>query len=535
MALSQAGITRPAAPDADARVSGFADHFAYLCRMLRRLGVPPAQVEDLAQDVFVVMCRRWPEFQEGRPLRPWLAGIAGYVARRHQARAWRETPAQHIDRQDETPPLDEQLDRTRAQRLVQASLEVLSAGDRDIVVLHEIEGVAMQEVAASLSVPLFTAYTRLRRARQRFARAVLALQAKERESRAAGAPLSASALLMLERQPLSISPRAVERGRTLARAALARPPSGRDPGEPAPARPAFPRPRLVGALLGVAALGLVSGVALLAGRGRPGAAKPTTAPAPRASAAREGPRGWGALAPAAVPALRTAPPWTASGLAEGLTGYWRFDDVRGSALARDLSGRRWDCVLHDLDPAAAWVSGAAGGALEIAGGWVECPRPPQPARASAALSVSAWVRVGQLRGQRAIVARQLVGRGDAFLLSLMWGRLKVRSTLWGKSITAARRIPVDRWVHVAFTHTADGTTRLYQDGVEVGVTQQRRLPREPAIRTPVAIGVDVNGPDNGERGQGLMGAVDEVALYDRALAAEQVAALAGGAQPPASP
>jgi hypothetical protein len=134
----------------------------------------------------------------------------------------------------------------------------------------------------------------------------------------------------------------------------------------------------------------------------------------------------------------------------------------------------------------------------------------------------------------AIVGRELDAHRDAFLLSLMWGRPKVRSSLWGKqaAITAPGQVPQDRWVHLAFTHTADGTTRLYQDGVEVGHSQSS-VSSQPPLDTPIAIGADINGP--GRRERPLQGAVDEVVVYDRALAAREVAALARGAQPPARP
>ena len=84
--------------------------------------------------------------------------------------------------------------------------------------------------------------------------------------------------------------------------------------------------------------------------------------------------------------------------------------------------------------------------------------------ASAAVSVAAWVRAG-LRGQMAIVGRQL-GQPDVFLLSLMWGRPKVRARYGGNGPPSPLLAdPAGRWVALAFTHTAEGTTRLYQDGV----------------------------------------------------------------------
>jgi RNA polymerase sigma-70 factor (ECF subfamily) len=503
MALPDAEIERRPSADLDATAEAFADHFDYLCRTLRRFGVGAAHVEDLAQDVFVVMCRRWADYQPERPLRAWLAGIAFNVAQRYFARAWRERPARHLDPEDEAPPPDEQLDSTRARQLALASLNALSPRDRAIVVLHEIEGMPVQEMAAMLSVPLFTVYTRLRRARMRFAKVAAELQAKSVVDR--GALLSAAALLSLERQPLPSSAQSAERARKLMRGILPKLSSWRPVNDRS--SPVSGAPLVIGTVIVTATLALVTSVALFAaGRRAPALAR------------RE------SLAAPAQPPARTGP-------GDGLSGYWRFDEGRGS-LASDLSGGRGDCILHALDPDAAWVGGAIGGAIDVRGGWLECPR-STPARASAAVSVAAWVRAG-LRGQMAIVGRQLDAHRDVFLLSLMWGRPKVRGTLWGKrsAITAPGRIPAGRWVHLAFTHTAEGTTRLYQDGVEVGHSQSI-VTSQPALDTPIAIGVDVNGP--GRRERPLLGAVDEVVVYDRALAAQEVAALARGAQPPARP
>jgi RNA polymerase sigma-70 factor (ECF subfamily) len=64
-------------------------------RSLQRLGVPPADLEDVAHDVFVVVYRRWADFDRDRPVRPWLFGIAFRTAARVLDRRWRsaEVPA----------------------------------------------------------------------------------------------------------------------------------------------------------------------------------------------------------------------------------------------------------------------------------------------------------------------------------------------------------------------------------------------------------------------------------------------------------
>jgi len=71
----------------------------------------------------------------------------------------------------QAPGADETLAARQATDLVLAALEVLDDDRRSLFVLHELDGVSMPEVAAALSIPLNTAYSRLR----------LALEQKEKE------------------------------------------------------------------------------------------------------------------------------------------------------------------------------------------------------------------------------------------------------------------------------------------------------------------------------------------------------------------
>jgi RNA polymerase sigma-70 factor (ECF subfamily) len=156
--------------------AAFADNFDDVLRALRRFGVAGADVEDLAQDVFVVVCRRWSAYRPDMPIRPWLTGIAFNVARRYLGRVWREVPAGEIDREDLHGDPDHDLQAAQARRLVRTALAALPARDRAVLILHELEGLPIREVAEALAVPRFTAYTRLRQARVRVARLVAQLQ-----------------------------------------------------------------------------------------------------------------------------------------------------------------------------------------------------------------------------------------------------------------------------------------------------------------------------------------------------------------------
>jgi hypothetical protein len=80
---------------------------------------------DLAQEVFLVMWRRWDEFDAERQLRPWLAGIAFKVAHGHHRRfARKELPTDALDPATDGPGPEDELAHARARELVLAALGV---------------------------------------------------------------------------------------------------------------------------------------------------------------------------------------------------------------------------------------------------------------------------------------------------------------------------------------------------------------------------------------------------------------------------
>lgn len=178
----------PARSDVAATGPTFADVFAgelaYVMRSLRRLGIQPRDVEDVAHDVFVIVHRELPRYDATRPLRPWLFGIAFRVASdfRRLARNQREVPSvAPPEVADDAEPPDRQLERSQDRALVLAALESVELGRRGVLVLHDIDGQPIPEVARALGIPLNTAYSRLRLARDELRAAVLRLAAKRGE------------------------------------------------------------------------------------------------------------------------------------------------------------------------------------------------------------------------------------------------------------------------------------------------------------------------------------------------------------------
>jgi len=164
----------PDAPDAREFEAIYAQHFAFVWRCLRGLGVPVDALDDAAQDVFVVVHRRLRDFRGESSLKTWLYGILRHVAanlRRSERRR-----GELVQRAPE-PPLavarpDERAQEREAALFVQDFLHGVDDKKRDVFVLALLEQMSMPEVAATLEIPLNTAYTRLRSVRQEFKRAL---------------------------------------------------------------------------------------------------------------------------------------------------------------------------------------------------------------------------------------------------------------------------------------------------------------------------------------------------------------------------
>src|SRR6188768_1503057 len=60
--------------------SAYEEHFTFVWRCLRSLGVTRAQLDDAAQEVFLVVHRRLDTFEGSSSLRGWLFGIVRHVA-----------------------------------------------------------------------------------------------------------------------------------------------------------------------------------------------------------------------------------------------------------------------------------------------------------------------------------------------------------------------------------------------------------------------------------------------------------------------
>ncbi|MDD9968574.1 MAG: sigma-70 family RNA polymerase sigma factor [Myxococcales bacterium] len=171
----QAGAGRgtpvAAAPPAFAQV--FLEYSPQVIRVLRRLGVAEADIEDVAQEVFLAVHRALPRFEGRAKVSTWIYTICIRVSRDYRSKAYRrlERPAEVIEAVSVRDPERVSQGR-RALMALDRSLAQLPREQREVFVMHEIESIPIREVAAAVGGSKFAAYRRLYAAR-RFIRQAL--------------------------------------------------------------------------------------------------------------------------------------------------------------------------------------------------------------------------------------------------------------------------------------------------------------------------------------------------------------------------
>jgi hypothetical protein len=214
---------------------------------------------------------------------------------------------------------------------------------------------------------------------------------------------------------------------------------------------------------------------------------------------------------------------------DGLVGWWLLDSPPAEEV-EDRSGR------HHHGRVVGQVAldrSSASPAYDFGNGYVDLPAFDP---AGDGMSMCAWLcPAGEPDDDGRIISKAVgVGEQDhCWMLSTTsqasFRRLRLRVKVAGITTTLIGHgggLPIDAWTHVAGTY--DGRSlALFQDGVEVGRTEPAvKGPRTRSPETPVWIGD--NPPVRGSRA--LRGKLRDVRIYDRALSAAELRAIAGGSR-----
>jgi RNA polymerase sigma-70 factor (ECF subfamily) len=160
--------------------SVFSGHIHYVWSSLRRLGVHARDLEDVAHEVFLRIHAQLPQRDPEKPIRPWLFGVALGVAANYRrlARHRLNLSIEPPEVQDSQPDPDERLLMLERRQMVHTALQQVPLVHRAVLILHDMDEVAIPEISAALAIGVNTAYSRLRLGREAFRTALEQLLAR---------------------------------------------------------------------------------------------------------------------------------------------------------------------------------------------------------------------------------------------------------------------------------------------------------------------------------------------------------------------
>jgi len=201
-------------------------------------------------------------------------------------------------------------------------------------------------------------------------------------------------------------------------------------------------------------------------------------------------------------------------LADGLVGWWKFDEGQGETVA-DSSGHGNDGKIFGV---TSWVDGYVGkGALKIIGGGVKIAdspllRPPQ-------VTVAMWVNFS---GRQVPSARLFQkGNDNRETINIQGGEGGIGFSLAtapreNRGVNARQKFEIGKWYHI--TGTYDGSEiRIYVNGKVVNKQTVGSFVPYAEVGEPLVIG---NRPPDMARP--LNAIVDDVRIYNRPLSDDEV-------------
>jgi RNA polymerase sigma-70 factor, ECF subfamily len=146
-------------------------YFDFIWSMARRFGIRGDAIDDVVQEVFVVIHSRLHTVQNPESLRSWIYAVVRKTASGHRRRRDNQPEsdgeASANLQADIASPADIAEQSAQVRRLWRL-LETMSPEKREVFVMSELEEFTCPEIAEALNIPLNTAYSRRRTAREAF-------------------------------------------------------------------------------------------------------------------------------------------------------------------------------------------------------------------------------------------------------------------------------------------------------------------------------------------------------------------------------
>jgi hypothetical protein len=212
----------------------------------------------------------------------------------------------------------------------------------------------------------------------------------------------------------------------------------------------------------------------------------------------------------------------------GLVGMWEFDETTGTTAADSSINGNTGTLANFVAADSKWVAGKVGGALDFDGADDQVNIVGyKGVTGTQSRTTAAWIKTTD--GAGAILSWGTDAGGQKWILRTQTDNGQqgaIRTEVNGGFSVGATDLRDDAWHHVVMVLIDDGSPDvnemlIYVDGqLETPSATQTR-----AINTASSADVRIG---NGHANRRFDGLLDQVAIWDRALAADEIAAIYGG-------
>jgi len=139
--------------------------------VIARIVLNASEAEDLAQETFVRLWQHRDRYEEGRPVKPWILGIAINLAR-NRLRWWKRRPTVALEEWTDLPESDIAigaggLEKTERAQAVREAIASLPVEFREALVLFQYEHLSYADIALAVGTSEKAVENRIVRARER--------------------------------------------------------------------------------------------------------------------------------------------------------------------------------------------------------------------------------------------------------------------------------------------------------------------------------------------------------------------------------
>jgi concanavalin A-like lectin/glucanase superfamily protein len=227
---------------------------------------------------------------------------------------------------------------------------------------------------------------------------------------------------------------------------------------------------------------------------------------------------------------------------DGLVAWWKFNEGTGNIVADSVSGQH-DALLNHYQ----WAKGVSEGGLKFDGFTTVIERAANDVpKLDAQFSIEAWVAIQSYPWNWVAIVDQERDHHSGYYFGIdAQGRLGLQLSVWGtwESCVSHTRIPLMQWTHVVGTFDPLTGVSLYINGKLAGELPVRGR-TDPAKKTGLRIGRNfqdlpptalVRTSASFPTYYSLDGILDELKIYNRTLASEEIARTYQGIKPSTAP